>query len=80
MVFTLLDLGIEAVFLTGKGVGVRTDFNFGEARPLMDTTRLRLKHNIEPILQSNRIPVITGFIGADQNGNVTTLGRGGSDY
>jgi aspartate kinase len=46
----------------------------------MDTTKLRLKHNIEPILQSNKIPVITGFIGADQNGNVTTLGRGGSDY
>ena len=80
MVFTLLDLGIEAVFLTGKEAGILTDSNFGEARPLMDTTRLRLKHNIEPILQSNKIPVITGFIGADQNGNVTTLGRGGSDY
>jgi len=80
MVFTLLELGIEAVFLTGKEAGILTDSNFGEARPLMDTTRLRLKHNIEPILQSNKIPVITGFIGADQNGNVTTLGRGGSDY
>lgn len=80
MVFTLLDLGIEAVFLTGKEAGILTDSNFGEARPLMDTTKLRLKHNIEPILHSNKIPVITGFIGADQNGNVTTLGRGGSDY
>lgn len=80
MVFTLLDLGIEAVFLTGKEAGILTDSNFGEARPLMDTTKLRLKHNIEPILQGDKIPVITGFIGADQNGNVTTLGRGGSDY
>ncbi len=80
IVFTLLDLGIEAVFLTGKEAGILTDSNFGEARPLMDTTKLRLKHNIEPILQNDKIPVITGFIGADQNGNVTTLGRGGSDY
>ena len=35
---------------------------------------------IEPLLKDNVIPVITGFIGADQNGNITTIGRGGSDY
>lgn len=78
--FALLDRDIESVYLTGKEAGILTDSNFGEARPLMDTTKLRLKHNIEPILEGNKIPVITGFIGADQNGNLTTLGRGGSDY
>jgi aspartate kinase len=31
-------------------------------------------------LKDNIIPIITGFIGTDQNGNITTIGRGGSDY
>jgi aspartate kinase len=46
----------------------------------MDTTKLRLIHKIEPLLKRNIVPIITGFIGADQNGNTTTIGRGGSDY
>ena len=46
----------------------------------MDTTRLRVAHKIEPLLREGVIPVVTGFIGADQNGNITTFGRGGSDY
>ena len=46
----------------------------------MDTTKHRLLHKIEPLLKNNIVPVVTGFIGADQNGNTTTIGRGGSDY
>ncbi|MBV9177861.1 MAG: aspartate kinase [Nitrososphaeraceae archaeon] len=78
--FVLRDLGMAAEHLTGKEAGILTDSNFGEARPLMDTTKLRLVHKIEPLLKANVIPVITGFIGADQHGNITTIGRGGSDY
>jgi aspartate kinase len=78
--FVLRDLGMAAQHLTGKEAGILTDSNFGEARPLMDTTKLRLAHKIEPLLKANVIPVITGFIGADQHGNTTTIGRGGSDY
>jgi aspartate kinase len=78
--FVLRDLGLAAEHLTGKEAGILTDSNYGEARPLMDTTKLRLTHKIEPLLKANVIPVITGFIGADQHGNTTTIGRGGSDY
>ena len=47
----------------------------------MDTTKLRVSHKIEPLLsQQDIVPVVTGFIGADQHGNTTTIGRGGSDY
>lgn len=76
----LKDLGIESIYLTGKEAGILTDSNFGEARPLMDTTKLRVRFNIEPLISKNVIPLIAGFVGADQNGRVTTLGRGGSDY
>lgn len=78
--FGLQDAGMKAQSLTGKEAGIVTDSNFGEARPLIDTTRLRVGHKLEPLLKEGIIPVVTGFIGADQNGNVTTLGRGGSDY
>ena len=78
--FALRDLGSLSEYLTGKEAGILTDSNYGEARPLMDTTRLRVVHKIEPLLSSNVIPIVTGFIGADQNGNTTTIGRGGSDY
>jgi aspartate kinase len=78
--FVLRDLGSKAQALTGKDVGIVTDSNFGESKPLMDTTRLRVSHTIESLLAKKTIPVIGGFAGADQHGNITTFGRGGSDY
>src|SRR5215208_897283 len=78
--FALQDLGMKSEHLTGKEVGILTDSNFGEARPLMDTTKLKVSHKLERMLKQDTVPVITGFIGADQYGNITTIGRGGSDY
>lgn len=78
--FALQDIGIKSAHLTGKEAGILTDGNFGEARPLMDTTKLRVSHKLEPMLKQDVVPVVTGFIGADQYGNITTIGRGGSDY
>ena len=78
--FALRDLGAKAIVLTGKDVGIVTDSNFGESKPLMDTTRLRVLDTIESLLKKNILPVIGGFAGADQYGNITTFGRGGSDY
>jgi aspartate kinase len=76
----LNDLGAKAVALTGKDAGIVTDSNFGEAKPLLDTTRLHVSHIIEELLQKKILPIIGGFAGADQHGNITTFGRGGSDY
>jgi aspartate kinase len=78
--FALSDAGLKSISLTGKETGILTDSNFGEAKPLMDTTKLRVSHTIEPLLKEGTVPVLTGFIGADQYGNTTTIGRGGSDY
>jgi len=78
--YALQDIGIKSEHLTGREVGILTDSNFGEARPLMDTTRLRISHKLTPMLKDGVVPVVTGFIGADQNGITTTIGRGGSDY
>ncbi len=57
-----------------------TDENFGKAKPLMEQTRRHLQQRIAPLLKRGVIPVITGYIGATEEGITTTLGRGGSDF
>ena len=78
--YTLQEYKRESSILTGKDAGIVTDSNFGESRPLMDTTRIRVSKNLNRLLSKKIIPVIGGFAGADQHGNITTFGRGGSDY
>ncbi|MDH3203240.1 MAG: aspartate kinase [Nitrosopumilus sp.] len=74
------DSGKKSVNLTGKEVGIITDSNFGESKPLIDTTRLRVSKAIDSFFSKKTIPVVGGFTGADQHGHITTFGRGGSDY
>jgi aspartokinase/homoserine dehydrogenase 1 len=57
-----------------------TDGTFQNAAPLMDATRERASGRLGPLLDKGCIPVVTGFVGATQEGVTTTLGRGGSDY
>lgn len=57
-----------------------TNNQFGQAEPLMDKTREKMRARLLPLLKAGEIPVITGFIGATEDGVTTTLGRGGSDY
>ena len=45
----LLDQEIKSVPFTGKEVGIVTDSNFGESRPLMDTTRLRVSKTVDSL-------------------------------
>jgi len=78
--FAINDIDKKSIFLTGKDVGIVTDSNFGESKPLMDTTRLRVSKTIDLQFSKKIIPIIGGFTGADQHGHVTTFGRGGSDY
>lgn len=67
-------LGCPAVSLTGWQAGIRTDHVFGNARILnIDTARVRNE------LDAGKVVVVAGFQGVTDRGNVTTLGRGGSD-
>lgn len=78
--YSLQNYNLDSPFLTGKEIGIVTDSNFGEARPLMNTTRFRVNAKLIPLILEGKIPVITGYIAADQHGYITTLGRSGSDY
>lgn len=55
--------------------GLRTDSSFGRARPLPDDGRIAAS-----LAEVRGVPVVTGFIAKDEAGNITTLGRNGSDY
>ena len=57
-----------------------TDSHFGGARPLMDKTCQRIRDIIPPLVERGIVPVITGYLGATEEGVTTVLGRGGSDY
>ncbi|MCS3901375.1 aspartate kinase [Methanococcus voltae] len=72
----LKDKGNKSICLTGREAGIITDNNFGCAKVI----DLRVKGTITPLLELGVIPVITGFIGGTKEEEITTLGRGGSDY
>jgi aspartate kinase len=74
------DYKAQSQVFTGKEAGIVTDSNFGEADPLMNYTAHLLRERLEPAMEQGVIPVVTGFIAANQDGIVTTVGRGGSDY
>ncbi len=76
----LNNLGCLSESLTGKDVGITTDSNFGESKLLVDTTKLYVSKTINSLFAKKITPIIGGFVGADQYGNITTFGRGGSDY
>lgn len=70
----LMELGIKAKSYNGSQVKILTDDAFTKARILsIDET------NIKRDLDNGYVVVVAGFQGVDANGNITTLGRGGSD-
>lgn len=75
----LRDQGIRSEAVDATELIV-TDRTFQNAVPLADLTRARVADRLVPLLEKGVVPVVTGFIGATEDGIPTTLGRGGSDY
>ncbi len=70
----LMELGIKAKSYTGTQVKILTDDSHTKAR-ILDID----EHNIKQDLNDGYVCVVAGFQGVDEHGNITTLGRGGSD-
>lgn len=71
---TIKKRGYDCAVLTGGQAGIITDENYGDAEVL----RVDPGYTLECI-EKNIIPVIAGFQGVSEKGQITTLGRGGSD-
>lgn len=72
----LTKVGIKAQACDAFDIGMITTPDYGKAEPLPDSE----EKIAEAINKINAVPIVTGFIGKDSAGNITTLGRGGSDY
>lgn len=75
----LQELGVRSEAVEATELIV-TDPYHGGADPIMDKTRRQCEARLRPMLEAGGVPVVTGFIGATEQGVLTTLGRGGSDY
>ncbi len=76
MAACLSSIGAEAKACDSFDIGLTTDSNFGYADILPESySNIR-----EKLSKINVIPVVTGFIGKNKEGEITTMGRGGSDY
>ena len=73
------ELGVPSEPVEATELIVTDEFH-GGAEPQMEQTRGRSHARILPLLERGIVPVATGFLGATQTGELTTLGRGGSDY
>jgi aspartate kinase len=74
MAMAIHSLGAEAVSLTGAQIGIRTDSSHTKAR-IQSISTDRMKK----LLDDGKIVIAAGFQGIDEDFNITTLGRGGSD-
>ncbi len=74
LAMALRDLGLKARSYTGGQVKVLTDSAFSKAR-ILNIEESNIRHD----LNNDTVVIVAGFQGVDANGNITTLGRGGSD-
>ena len=70
----LQQLGCDAISYTGSQVCITTDSEHGKAR-----IKSIDDHRIRESLEAGKVVVVAGFQGVDEQGHITTLGRGGSD-
>ena len=71
--------GVEAEVVEATRLIV-TDNHYTDAHPDLIRSNKMIREELRPLIDSGVVPVITGFIAATESGNITTLGRGGSDY
>lgn len=72
--------GLPAEFFDSWEMGMITNDRFGDARPISTSHALIQEQFKKKSNWPKKIPIITGFIGRTESGQITTLGRGGSDF
>jgi aspartokinase/homoserine dehydrogenase 1 len=78
MAAALAQSGCKAEYVDALAV-IKTDGAFGRASPDLRHTERAARATLQPLLKRGVVPVVPGFLGAAPDGQVATLGRGGSD-
>ncbi len=71
--------GIAAVHVDAREI-ILTDSQFQKAIPLDTAIEKRANEKVRPLVNEGKVPVMGGFVGSNEAGITTTLGRGGSDF
>ncbi len=71
--------GLDAAHVDAREV-ILTDSQYQKATPIDAQIEKRAEEKLRPLVNAGRVPVMGGFIGANEAGITTTLGRGGSDF
>ena len=71
--------GLPGTFVEASNLIV-TDDRFQNAAPDMQRTCEQVRASLVPLLEEGLVPVVTGFMASTPSGEITTLGRGGSDF
>ncbi len=74
LAIALQEAGIDAISYTGSQIKMMTDGNFSNAKIENISTEKIIKS-----IEEKKVVIVAGFQGIDEDGNITTLGRGGSD-
>lgn len=72
--------GLKAIYLLPHEIGLLTDGKYGDASANMRKTKHNLQRYVNCSLNGDTILFIPGFFGVSEGGDITTFGRGGSDY
>jgi hypothetical protein len=72
--------GLKATYRMPHKIGLVTDGKFGDATANVPKTSHNLRQHLLPLIKQGMIVFVPGFFGVSENGDITTFGRGGSDY
>jgi len=72
--------GANAIYRMPQDIGIITDGKFGDAAANLKKTGENFQKTLLPMIKKNLILFIPGFYGVSERGDITTFGRGGSDY
>ena len=70
--------GVSCEYIDSRAI-IRTDSNWQEARVDFATTEDLTRKALAPLIEKGVIPIVTGFLGSNEQGETTTIGRNGSD-
>ena len=76
---TLNKLGLKTIALDGGDIGITTTSEYTQAKPIFHKCFSNIRKTLSELLEKEVTPVIAGFIGKDEKGMITTMGRGASD-
>lgn len=80
LTFAMNARGVRSVCRTPQSIGLITDGKYGDATADLELTRTNFREHLGPLLAEGTLVFIPGFYGVSPDGNVTTFGRGGTDY